>query len=106
MSEIYTTKESQMALTVFQIFSGSGEYFDLNTKPITKERFSFGNLKILNDVYFININCIGYNICVENSPQNCINTFKISYKTEQNHCLHCGRCKENCLSNAVERMME
>lgn len=34
MNEIYPTVQSQEALTVFQIYEGSGEWFDLSQKPI------------------------------------------------------------------------
>ncbi len=39
MNEIYQTGDSMKALTVFQIYEGSGEWFDLSKKPI--ERASF-----------------------------------------------------------------
>ena len=42
MSEIYPTAESQTALTVFQIYEGSGEWFDLSQKPIERATFTFG----------------------------------------------------------------
>ena len=36
MREIYPTEESMRALTVFQIYEGSGEWFDLSRKPIQR----------------------------------------------------------------------
>lgn len=42
MYEIYPTKESRIALTVFRIYDGCGEWFDLSKKPIERESFSFG----------------------------------------------------------------
>lgn len=42
MYEIYPSKESRMALTVFRIYDGCGEWFDLSKKPIERESFSFG----------------------------------------------------------------
>lgn len=39
MNEIYPTEQSRGALTVFQLYEGDGEWFDLSKKPI--ERFSF-----------------------------------------------------------------
>ena len=41
MYEIYPTKESRTALTVFRIYDGCGEWFDLSKKPIERESFSF-----------------------------------------------------------------
>lgn len=43
MYEIYPTKESRTTLTVFRIYDGCGEWFDLSKKPIERESFSFGN---------------------------------------------------------------
>ena len=34
MHQIYPTEESMKALTVFQIYEGTGEWFDLSKKPI------------------------------------------------------------------------
>ena len=42
MNEIYPSAESRKALTVFQIFEGSGEWFDLSKKPIERDSFFFG----------------------------------------------------------------
>ena len=41
MNEIYPSAESRKALTVFQIFEGSGEWFDLSKKPIERVSFTF-----------------------------------------------------------------
>ncbi|MBQ1493075.1 MAG: pyridoxamine 5'-phosphate oxidase family protein, partial [Blautia sp.] len=42
MKSIYQTEESMRALTVFQIYEGSGEWFDLSKKPIERSSFTFG----------------------------------------------------------------
>ena len=42
MHEIYPTEESMHALTVFQIYEGTGEWFDLREKPIERASFTFG----------------------------------------------------------------
>ena len=36
MNEIYPTEKSRQALTVFQLYEGSGEWFDLSQKPIER----------------------------------------------------------------------
>lgn len=46
MYEIYPSEESRKALTVFQIYKGTGEWFDLSKKPIERESFEFGGTKI------------------------------------------------------------
>lgn len=45
MNEIYPTVESMSALTVFQLYEGSGEWFDLSKKPIERANFTFGGGK-------------------------------------------------------------
>ena len=103
MYEIYPTTESRQALTVFQIYEGTGEWFDLSKKPIERASFVFGKENMETKGYFITDNCIGCNKCVEVCPQTCIITATIPYIIEQNHCLHCGNCLTVCPMSAVER---
>ncbi len=42
MYEIYPSEDSRKALTVFHLFEGSGEWFDLSKKPIERDTFTFG----------------------------------------------------------------
>ncbi|BBH26827.1 hypothetical protein SG0102_17610 [Intestinibaculum porci] len=103
MCEIYPTKASMQALTVFQIYKGSGEWFDLSKKPIERDTFTFGQAEKKAEGYFITNACIGCKKCVAVCPQNCINQNKIPFVIEQEHCLHCGNCMSVCPSGAVER---
>lgn len=103
MREIYPTKDSMQALTVFQIYEGSGEWFDLSKKPIERDTFTFGQAEKKAEGYFITNACIGCKKCVAVCPQNCINQNKIPFVIEQEHCLHCGNCMSVCPSGAVER---
>lgn len=103
MDEIYPTSESRQALTVFQIYEGSGEWFDLSKKPIERASFAFGKENREISRYFITDDCTGCGKCVGVCPQNCIITANIPYVIEQNHCLHCGNCLTVCPMNAVER---
>lgn len=89
---------------VFEIKSGSIEYFNLGVKPIFRENYTFGNTK--SDVkkgYRITENCIGCGTCIERCPQRCIEP-DTPYRIEPTHCLHCGACFENCPVGAVERL--
>lgn len=45
MWEIYPTEISQKALSVFQIYEGRGEWFDLSKKPVERDSFTFGGGK-------------------------------------------------------------
>ena len=103
MHEIYPTEESMHALTVFQIYEGTGEWFDLREKPIERASFTFGGAEKKTEGYFITDACIGCGSCVAVCPQNCIITDSIPHVIAQEHCLHCGNCFEACPAGAVER---
>ena len=103
MKEIYPTEDSMKALTVFQIYEGIGEWFDLSKKPIERATFTFGGAAQKPEGYFITDACIGCGSCAAVCPQNCISSDSIPYGIEQDHCLHCGNCIEACPVGAVER---
>lgn len=104
MHQIYPTEESMKALTVFQIYEGTGEWFDLSKKPIERASFNFGKVEIKREGYFITDNCIGCGSCLSVCPQSCIITTRIPYVIEQEHCLHCGNCLNTCPAGAVVRI--
>ena len=103
MHQIYPTEESMKALTVFQIFEGSGEWFDLSKKPIERASFSFGGSEKKTEGYYITDSCIGCGNCVSVCPQNCIRKDQVPFQIEQDHCLHCGNCMNACPVGAVVR---
>jgi uncharacterized pyridoxamine 5'-phosphate oxidase family protein/Pyruvate/2-oxoacid:ferredoxin oxidoreductase delta subunit len=103
MNEIYPTAASREALTVFQIYEGNGEWFDLSKKPIERASFTFGGAKEKTEGYFITDACIGCQSCVDVCPQQCIKTDEIPLVINQANCLHCGNCLTVCPAGAVER---
>lgn len=103
MHEIYPTEESMKALTAFQIYEGSGEWFDLSKKPIERVSFSFGGAETKQEGYFITDACIGCQSCEEVCPQQCIDASGIPLVINQENCLHCGNCMTACPVGAVER---
>ena len=103
MYQIYPTEESMKALTVFQIYEGTGEWFDLSKKPIERASFNFGKVEIRHEGYFIKDDCIGCGSCLSVCPQSCIVTARIPYVIEQEHCLRCGNCLNTCPAGAVVR---
>ena len=109
---IYPTEESMKTLTVFQIFEGTGEWFDLSKKPIERASFVFGpkdtqaerdRIISLNDGYLITDACIGCGSCLPVCPQSCIDSSNVPFEIEQADCLHCGNCMTACPSGAVVR---
>ncbi len=103
MRQIYPTEESMHALTVFQIYEGSGEWFDLSKRPVERASFTFGDFEEKEQGFFITDACIGCGSCISVCPQNCIIDGSVPYVIEQEHCLHCGNCFEACPSGAVVR---
>ena len=101
MNDIYPTEQSRRALTVFKIYEGGGEWFDLSKKPIERASFYFGKAEKHIEGYFITDECIGCASCTEVCPQSCISSDNIPFKIEQEHCLHCGNCEEICPAKAI-----
>lgn len=107
MAEIYPTESSRSALTVFQIYEGGGEWFDLSQKPIQRDCFTFGQTGAAPEPesgYRITNACIGCGTCVEVCPQNCIQSGSIPFVIDSHHCLHCGNCFRDCPAGAVEKL--
>ncbi|MBR1752324.1 MAG: 4Fe-4S binding protein [Ruminococcus sp.] len=101
MYEIYPTEQSRKALTVFQIYEGSGEWFDLSKKPIERDSFIFGGGKSKASGYHITELCIGCGSCVSVCPQSCIDMVNSKAVIRQENCLHCGNCASVCPTGAV-----
>lgn len=101
MYEIYPTEQSRSALTVFCLYEGQGECFDLSKKPIERFSFSFGGGCAESVGYFITDACIGCGNCLSVCPQSCIalNGQKAFIKRE--NCLYCGNCMNICPMKAV-----
>ena len=102
MKEIYPSEESRQALTVFQIYEGNGEWFDLFRKPIERASFTFGGGIQSQKGYIISDACIGCGSCTVVCPQNCIGE-GMPFVIDQAHCLHCGNCLTACPAGAVEK---
>lgn len=103
MNEIYPTKQSREALTVFQIYAGTGEWFDLSKKPIERLDFSFGQIQQKKSRYLVNDKCINCKLCYSKCPQKCIDYSVTPVIIQQSHCLHCGNCYTFCPVRAIEK---
>lgn len=104
MKKIYPTAESQMALTVFRLYEGSGEWFDLSKKPIERASFTIGQAQSKTERYYVAADeCIGCQRCKNVCPQGCIDFRNVSATIQQEHCLHCGNCISVCPAGAVKK---
>ena len=103
MCDIYPEKESRMALEVFQLYEGQGEYFDLSTKPITRASFALGEAEKVKGGYMVTDKCRGCKICYSKCPQKCIDISVKPVVIKQENCLHCGNCLSVCPFSAVEK---
>lgn len=65
MKAIYKNTASRTVLTVFQVYKGSGEFFDLSQKPIFRERFSFGEMEIHMQYFLLLINVMVVNVALK-----------------------------------------
>lgn len=102
MTEIYPTKCSRSALTVFKLFDSSGEWFDLSKNPIERATFTFGGSKEQKSGYYITDICISCGKCAEICPQSCIKASR-PYFIQQENCLRCGGCVNVCPAGAVKK---
>lgn len=103
MYEIYPSEESRKALTVFRIYEGAGEWFDLSKKPIERGSFGIGGAALEKTGYEVTEQCKGCGICKSVCPQNCIRFLEERAVIEQRNCLHCGNCFTNCPNGAVRK---
>ena len=103
MNEIYPTKQSQKALTVFKLYEGSGEWFDLSKKPVERASFAFGDIQEKRNGYFVVGGCIGCRACESVCPQSCIDFSGHTAVIRQENCLHCGNCFKICPQKAIVR---
>lgn len=103
MNEIYPTEQSRGALTVFQLYEGDGEWFDLSKKPIERFSFTIGGAQEKIQGFEITKECTGCKACENVCPQNCIEFTNVPAVINQKHCLHCGKCLEICPQKAVVR---
>ena len=101
MAEIYPDEASRRALTVFCLYKGTGEWFDLSTKPIQRASFSFGGAESEGEGCFITDRCVLCRLCYSKCPQKCIDISRRPAVIQQENCLRCGNCYDVCLARAI-----
>ena len=101
MNRVYPN-ENRYILEPFCIANANIEFFDLGKEPIQRESFTIGNHQEQKKGLEISASCIGCGKCKKLRPQQCISIGK-PYEINQNHCLHCGLCFENCPVKAIQR---
>lgn len=103
MTDIYKTEDSRMALEVFQLYEGEGEYFDLSCLPPKREAFTFGGKQLIKTGYEITEKCVGCSECVKKCPIGCIVPVSSKFAICLENCIHCGNCFAVCGFGAVEK---
>ncbi|MBQ3108539.1 MAG: 4Fe-4S binding protein [Clostridia bacterium] len=101
MKTAYPTEEARRQLTVFQLYEGTGEWFDFTKKPIERAYFSFGGGAGEEKGFFITARCVGCGTCINSCPQDCISENGLPFVIDQQHCMHCGNCMDACPENAI-----
>ncbi len=101
MHDIYPTAESRGVLTVFQLYEGAGEWFDLSKSPIERADFVFGGAEHIEDGYFVTDTCIGCKLCESQCPQRAIDISVKPVVIRQAHCIRCGNCFAICPAGAI-----
>jgi Uncharacterized conserved protein len=103
MKKIYPKEKSRDILTVFQMYAGEGEYFDLRQQPPFRDNFTFGGWQSSQIGYVINDSCIQCGDCLISCPANCIETGRPFHIRTEN-CIHCGNCYIACKYSSVKKM--
>ena len=106
MKKIYPGEPSRSALTVFQIYEGFGEWFDLSKLPVERASFSFGGAQEKQGGYYVTDKCIGCGSCYSQCPQKCIDITQKPVIIRQENCIHCGSCFEKCPTQAIEAIKD
>ena len=103
MKDIYP-RDTRDALEVFCLYEAQGEYFDIsNPSKIVRDTITIGEVKTVENGYYVGDDCIGCKLCYSVCPQKCIDISEIPVVIDQNHCLHCGRCAEACPKQCIEK---
>ena len=88
---------------MFELYEGQGEIFDLNQRPVYRQRFTIGEVEPAGMRYGITAKCDGCGVCLSVCPQQCIELTGKPAHIRQEHCLHCGQCQQHCPKQAVVR---
>jgi hypothetical protein len=99
MAKAYPNEQSRKALWVFRMSDGKREFFDLSTKPITREEFTLGDASEPKPAGGFVIT----DVCLPVCPQECIDHGSVLYVVEQEHCLYCGNCFSICFTHVIEQ---
>lgn len=99
MKDLYP-EGTRDALVVFRIEDWHGEFFDLTTRPITRQSFFQNGAGVEKGTYHIDTEkCLSCGLCLKTCPSRCIDIEK--KRIDSSHCLRCGLCLKSCPHHAV-----
>lgn len=91
---------------MYVVRNGEFEWFNLASKPITRECVPFGAGIVHEKGFRVDGDaCISCGTCEDVCPQHVVHMgAEGTYVIDEEHCLHCGNCFEHCPVEAIGRL--
>lgn len=102
---VYLGETNEIGI-MFVVRNGEFEWFNLASKPITRECLPFGQGIVHEKGFRIDESvCISCGTCENVCPQHVVHMGENgTYVIDEAHCLHCGNCFEHCPMEVIERL--
>lgn len=102
---VYLGETNEIGI-MFVVRNGEFEWFNLASKPITRECLPFGQGIVHEKGFRIDESvCISCGTCENVCPQHVVHMGENgTYVIDEAHCLHCGKCFEHCPVEVIERL--
>lgn len=102
---VYLGETNEIGI-MFVVRNGEFEWFNLASKPITRECLPFGQGIVHEKGFRIDESvCISCGTCEDVCPQHVVHMGENgTYVIDEAHCLHCGNCFEHYPVEVIERL--
>jgi len=103
LQKLIPKNEEVDTMSVFHLYKGKGEIFDLSGKnnKLERKRFAFGGATVNEPGLKITDKCVECGKCKKSCPFNAIEEGK-PYHIDPKFCDECGTCYDVCPVNAIE----